>query len=303
MPAGSPQRPRIGYKRHVLTLALSRFLAALPLSWVHLLGALTGWIAYWSSPRYRRRLEGNLIQAVGPAARTLRRRAIAEAGKQTLELPWVLLRPHAQVAAQVRQVSGWALVEEAEAAGAGILFLTPHLGCFEITAQYFAAHAPITVLYRPPNFEALVPLIEAGRQRAGMAIAPANVVGVRKLIRALRQHQAIGILPDQTPDAGEGTWSPFFGRPAWTMTLAARLSEVSQVRVIGVWAERLPGGRGFHMHMRAPAVPIEGDTEARVHAINQCMEALIMEGPAQYLWGYHRYRRPRGVPARPEVAA
>lgn len=287
----------------MLTLALSRFIALLPLSWVHLLGALLGWAGYWASPRYRKRLEGNLVQALGPAARRVRRQAIAEAGKQTLELPWILMRTHEEVVAKVVELSGWDLVEEAEAAGAGILFLTPHLGCFEITAQHFAAHSPVTVLYRPPNFEALVPLIEGGRQRAGMAMAPANVTGVRKLIRALRQHQAIGILPDQTPDEGEGIWSPFFGRQAWTMTLAARLSEVSNVRVICIWAERLPGGRGFHIRMTRPVEPIEGSTDDRVHAINRAMEALILACPAQYLWGYHRYRRPRGAPERPEGAS
>ncbi|QID16612.1 lysophospholipid acyltransferase family protein [Nitrogeniibacter mangrovi] len=287
----------------MLTLVIARLIAALPLAWVHRLGALLGWIVYASSPKYRERLKGNLALALGEAAERVRPGAIAEAGKQSLELPWILLRTHEEVVAKVVRVSGWAQVEAAEAAGEGILFLTPHLGCFEITAQHFADHAPVTVLYRPPNFEALVPLIEAGRQRALMAIAPANVTGVRKLIRALRQHQAIGILPDQTPDEGEGIWSPFFGRQAWTMTLAARMSEVSHVRVLSIWAERLPRGEGYHVHITAPREAIEGDTEARVHAINREMEHLIRACPAQYLWGYHRYRRPRGVPPRPEDAA
>jgi KDO2-lipid IV(A) lauroyltransferase len=55
------------------------------------------------------------------------------------------------------------MVEAAWQRGEGILFLTPHLGCFEITAQYYAAHAPITVLYRPPKQAWLQPLIESGR--------------------------------------------------------------------------------------------------------------------------------------------
>ena len=167
----------------------------------------------------------------------------------------------------------------------------------------YAAHAPMTVLYRPPNHAALQPLIAAGRQRAGLSIAPADVGGVRRLIKTLRRHEAIGMLPDQTPDVGEGMWAPFFDRPAWTMTLAARLTEVRDVRVICAWAERLPAGRGYHLRLSAPAAPIEGDTAARVVAINQAMEALIRACPAQYLWGYHRYRRPGGAPPRPDVTA
>jgi len=280
----------------VLTLKIAQFIAALPLGWVHRLGALLGWIVYGVSPKYRRRLRANLALAVGDErAGALIGRAVAETGKQSLELPWILLRSHDEVLDKVVEVSGWAHVDAAEAAGQGLLFLTPHLGCFEITAQYIAKARPITVLYRPPNFEDLQPIIERGRQKGMMSMAPANVQGVRKLIRALRQHEAIGMLPDQAPEAGEGIWSRFFGRYAWTMTLAARLSEVSQVAVICIWAERLPGGQGYHIHVSPPAAPLEGDTEARAHAINREMERMILACPEQYLWGYHRYRRPRGV--------
>ncbi len=263
---------------------------------MHRLGALVGWLSYALSPKYRARLQGNLAQAMGPAAKRLRASVIAESGKQALELPWILLRSHAEVVAKVVQVSGWELVEAAKADGAGVLFLVPHLGGFEITAQYYASRGKITVLYRPPNFAELMPLITSGRQRGGMSIAPAEMSGVRKLIKALRSGEAIGMLPDQTPDVGEGMWAPFFDRPAWTMTLAARLSEVKGVRVICCWAERLPSGRGYHIRFQAPTEPIEGDTAARVAAINRQMEAMIRACPTQYLWGYHRYKRPSKVP-------
>jgi len=286
----------------VLTLKIAQLIAALPLSWGQRLGAMLGWLVYGLSPKYRRRLRANLTQAVGEErAGQLWRRVVAETGKQSLELPWIMLRPHEQVMDKVVSVTGWELVDAAKAAGRGLLFLTPHLGCFEITAQYIAREHAITVLYRPPNFDQLVPIIERGRQRARMSMAPANVTGVRKLIRALRQHEAIGMLPDQAPDAGEGIWSRFFGRYAWTMTLAARLSEVSDVQVVCIWGERLPGGKGYHLHVSPPGVPLEGDTQARAHAINREMERMILECPEQYLWGYHRYRRPRGV-ALPEDA-
>ncbi|MEZ5627344.1 MAG: lysophospholipid acyltransferase family protein [Rhodocyclaceae bacterium] len=280
----------------MLAQVLFRLLAALPLSVVHRLGALVGWLAYALSPKYRARLQGNLAQAMGPSARQLRARVIAESGKQALELPWILLRPQREVVAKVVQVTGWDVVEAAEADGAGILFLVPHLGGFEVTAQYYASRGKITVLYRPPNFAELMPLIVGGRQRGGMSIAPAELRGVRKLIKALRSGEAIGMLPDQTPDVGEGMWAPFFDRPAWTMTLAARLTEVKGVRVICCWAERLPHGRGYHLRFQLPAEALEGDTAARVVAINREMEAMIRACPTQYLWGYHRYKRPSNVP-------
>jgi KDO2-lipid IV(A) lauroyltransferase len=175
------------------------------------------------------------------------------------------------------------------------VFLTPHLGCFEITAQYYAAHAPITVLYRPPKFAALQQLIETGRKREKLHLAPADLSGVRSLIRALKRGEAVGLLPDQAPKVGEGVWLDWFGRPAYTMTLAARLTETGAATVFA-WAERLPGGAGYHLRLRSPLVPLEGDTACRAQAVNREIEALIRECPGQYLWGYNRYKRPRGAP-------
>src|SRR5574343_167986 len=111
------------------------FLASLPLGTLQKLGVFAGWVTYALSPTYRRRLRANLEHALGKA--------------------------EAELVAKVVRVSGWEHVEAAEARGGGILFITPHLGCFEITAQYFSTHRPITVLYRPPKKAVLQPLIDA----------------------------------------------------------------------------------------------------------------------------------------------
>ncbi len=271
-------------------------IARLPLGLLQRFGVLAGWLTYLLSPTYRRRLRANLDHALGPdeAARVWRR-AVGETGKQALEMPWMLLRPQADLVARIVRTSGWEHVEAAEAAGGGILFITPHLGCFEITAQFFSTHRPITVLYRAPKKAVLQPFINAGRSRGDMHLAPADLSGVRRLIKALRAGEAVGMLPDQVPGAGEGAWLPFFGRPAYTMTLAARLSEVPGVSTIFAWAERLPGGQGFHLHLRPPLTPLDGNTETRAAAINREMEAQIRENPAQYLWGYNRYKQPKGA--------
>lgn len=271
---------------------LFRLLSRLPLAWVHRLGAAAGWLVYCASPRYRRHLRANLAQA--GCAPELRLAAAAEAGKQALELAHIWMKPLDAVVAQVVEVEGWAHVEAARARGRGILFLTPHLGCFEITAQYYAAHGDIAVLYRPPRQAALQRLILAGRRRAHLHLAAADMTGVRALIKALRRGEAVGMLPDQAPRQGEGAWLDFFGRPAYTMTLAARLSETG-ASVLMAWGERLPHGRGYRLHIRPPQAEIAGDTLARAAAINRELEALIRSCPSQYLWGYNRYKRPGGA--------
>ncbi|OGA26555.1 MAG: lipid A biosynthesis acyltransferase [Betaproteobacteria bacterium RIFCSPLOWO2_02_FULL_65_24] len=278
-------------------ISLARGLAALPLSVLHRLGALVGRMVYLVSPRYRRYFRANL-RAAGYADGALLGRAIAEAGKGLLELPAIWLRPHATVAGWITQVSGWDLVEAALARRRGIIFLTPHLGCFEITAQYYAyrapANAPITVLYRSPKKKVVEPLMLAGRRRPNLRLASADLKGVRILLRALKKGEAIGILPDQAPGVGEGEWAEFFGRPAYTMTLAGRLAGAG-AQVILAYAERLPRGRGYHLHLEAMPAPLAGESPAR--ALNRALEGLIRQCPTQYGWSYNRYKVPAGAQA------
>lgn len=281
-------------------IPLFRFLSRLPLSWLHGLGAVLGWLAWLFSPTYRRHMRENMVLALGEEGeRRVRFSAIAHAGRQSLELPKIWLRPLEEAAGRVDKITGWELVEEAKRAGKGILYLTPHLGCFEITAQYLSTHAPITVLYRPPKQAWLQTMIETGRARAQLHIAAADLTGVRALLKALKRGEAVGMLPDQAPKVGEGRWMDFFGKPAYTMTLAARLTE-SRAAVIMVWAERLAGGAGYHFHLQRPTQTINGTTEERAQQISHEIETLIRQCPEQYLWGYNRYKRPRGVEAPPE---
>lgn len=262
---------------------LFRLLAHLPLPLLHNLGALAGWLAWLGSGTYRRHMAENLALSGLPVARAA---AIAEAGKTVLELPKLWLRPRDEILGRVAKVEGWEHVEAALEAGRGILFLTPHLGCFEITAQLYAGYRgqrPITVLYRRPKQDWLAPLIEEGRG-ATLKLAPADIGGVKKLLKALRSGEAVGMLPDQAPKAGEGEWAPFFGRPAYTMTLAARLARTGAT-VLLAYAERLPYGAGYRMHFLPPAGEVATPAD-----VNREIEGLVTRCPEQYLWGYNRYK-------------
>jgi KDO2-lipid IV(A) lauroyltransferase len=277
---------------------LFRLLSHVPLPVLHNLGAVLGWLTWLASPTYRRHMRENIALA-GMAH--VRNAAIAEAGKGVAELPKIWLRPSAELVDRVAQVTGWELVEAARAAGRGVLYLTPHLGCFEITAQYLAARPsadgsvhPITVLYRRPRQDWLAPLMELGRG-ANLKLAPADLGGVRRLMKALKQGDATGLLPDQVPGSGEGIWVPFFGKPAYTMTLAARLAE-NGATVLLTYAERLHYSAGYHVHFIALSAPLTGDLPSRVAQLNREIEAIIRLCPEQYLWGYNRYKKPAGAP-------
>lgn len=273
--------------------SLLRLAAHFPLRLLHALGALAGWAVYLASPRYRRHLRENLERA-GFVAPGLRRAAIAESGKAVLELPAVWLRPLDAVQRLVVEESGWDRIESARGAGRGIILLTPHLGCWEIAGQYIASRVPLTVMYSPPKLKALERHMLAGRSREMLKSVPADLSGVRAMLRALKRGEAIGMLPDQVPGVGEGEWVDFFGRPAYTMVLVSRLAEQTGAPVLLVFAERLAGGRGYRFVVEpllAPRPP-----ESAVRALNRSLEHLIRRRPEQYLWSYNRYKVPAGAP-------
>ncbi len=275
---------------------LFRLLGGLSLPVLHRLGALGGLLTYALSPRFRKRLAENLALGLGrESSRTERLENARETGRMMLELPFVWLRPLDEVMRHVFDVQGMEHVDKLRAEGCTLIALSPHLGCFEITSLYMGRFMPFSILYRPPKLAAIEPLLREGRARGQLTLATADLAGVRQIIKGLRQGIATGLLPDQAPGKGEGIWAPFFGRPAYTMTLAARLTEVKNTRVLLFWGERV-AGRGWRLHIVPPQAPLEGDLEQRTHAINRELESLIRCAPAQYLWSYNRYKVPAGAP-------
>lgn len=282
------------------SLALLRLVARVPLRIAHALGTALGWLMY-TSPTYRKHLRENLqIAGYGRDAR-VRRAAIAEAGKTIAEVPKVFFGPRDQTLAMVRAFDGRESLQRALAARKGLVLLAPHFGSFEIAGRAAAELCPLTVLYRPAKMAWVNALLEAGRVWPNGRMVPATLAGVRSLLGALKRGEAVFILPDQVPGEGEGEWLPFFGRPAYTMTLAARLAERADCACFVLTAERLARGAGFALRARPLADRAAGETSQR--RINRAIEDAVRERPEQYLWGYNRYKRPRGAKPPQEASA
>lgn len=278
-------------------VALFGWLARLPLPVLHRIGRGIGLLVYCWPGRYRKRLQANAQQAGYPEP-AFARKAAAETGAMIMETPRIWFRTRACLEQTISDDMD--VVHQALAEGKGVLYLTPHLGCFEITARYLIQHGPITVMYRPPRQAMLEPLMEQARNMSGLKAVPATMQGVREFVRALRRGEAIGMLPDQVPSSGDGVWSPFFGKPAYTMTLAAKLALQTGVPVILMAGERLPQGKGWRVHYARLAPPLPTDITELATTINRAMEDLIRRFPTQYLWGYNRYKIPHDAPERPD---
>lgn len=268
-----------------------KWLSKLPLSWIHRLGAVMGRVS-WRTDQKSTGIAIENIQQSGlcktlSEVEQLARDSRIETGKSLMESLFIWGAPQSRLLPLVKATTGWHLVEEAQRAGKGLIFLTPHLGCFEITSIYYGSQQPITVLYRPPKLTWLEGLLQHGRQKGQVSLAAANAAGVKKLLQALKRGEAIGILPDQIPRAGEGEWADFFGKPAYTMGLASKLAVKSGAAVIMAFGERLPAGEGFHIHLS------KVDDIHTPTLLNQAIERQVSQCPVQYLWQYNRYKQRR----------
>ncbi len=270
---------------------LCTLLSQCPLFLIHAAGKLVGRVSWWLDAKSNRIAIENIQQSGlcqgTPAALDLAKKSKLSAGQSLLETFFIWGASLDRLLPLIRHISGWSTVEDAQRAGKGIIFLTPHQGCFEITSLYYGSQHPITVLYRPPKLSWLHNVMQHGRQKGQVMLAPANEKKKKMLLQALKRGEAIGILPDQIPRQGEGEWADFFGKPAYTMGLASKLATKSGATVIMAFGERLADGQGYHLHLtkvddiRTPAL------------LNRAIEQQVAACPSQYLWQYNRYKQRR----------
>lgn len=279
--------------------ALFWLLSRLPLRFLQAVGGMFGWFATRIPGRYSRLFHENFRQAVPDATPAMLDEAARSAGRMMFEMPyfWVRRNPLAQLEIEH---NGFFDVMDAELAhGRGLILLTPHLGCFEVLPPVIATCHPLVAMYKPPHKPALREWIERMRTRPNVTMAPAEVRGVRMVVKTLKRGKTVGILPDQTPTSGEGAWAPFFGRQAYTMTLVHKLQQMTDAPVVLICAERLPKGRGYRLHTHCVPTPLPPDASEANTILNTELETMVRRLPTQYLWGYNRYKHPDGATPAP----
>jgi len=213
---------------------------------------------------------------------------IAEAGA-------VWLWPAENVLATIRLVEGESLLRQAHHQGRGVLVIAPHLGNWEVFGLYLNACgiAQSYQMYQPPASPALDVLIRKARSRAGAIMVPTDKTGVATLLKALKQGEIVGILPDQVPPETSGEYAAFFGKHVLTMTLISRLQQKTGAVVLAGYARRVE--RGFDIIIReANPETYAEHMQASLAGMNATIENLVQETPAQYQWDYKRFRKLAG---------
>lgn len=286
--------------RASLAILLLRIVSWFPLSVAHGLGRLIGRIFYSFSNELsrvaRRNIELCYPELNEKQKNELVRECLMQTGMAILECGALWMWPVERVLEKVQKVYGWELLEMARAEGKGVIFAAPHLGAWEVIGLYSAKHCPMTCMYRPPKLAGLDPLIRKGRGRSGVALVPTDASGVRAVSKALSRGELVGILPDQDPGHGAGVFAPFFGIQANTMTLLSRFAGKAGTTVLAAYAERLPKGQGYNIHiLPAPECLSDKDPVVAATCLNSTVEECIRALPSQYQWAYRRFKnRPEG---------
>lgn len=277
-----------------LLYLLLRLLALLPLRVLHGIGSGLGRLLLWRHGRMVRNTAVNLRIARpeldDTAQAALLREVMVESGRSASEIVKVWGAGAERALALVREVHGATLLDAALAAGKGVIIAAPHLGCWELLNYWLCRRTPMAILYRPPRIAAIEGLL----RRVRGALAPEQVradgAGVRTLYKRLAAGGTVGILPDQKPRAGEGQFAPLFGRQALTMVLLPRLAARTGATVLFAFAERLPRGTGYRIHL-LPAPPGLADADLGIacSALNQGVQNCVELAFVQYQWQYKRY--------------
>ena len=223
--------------------------------------------------------------------RRLARKSFRQIAKGLMEVGKLWLRPADKNLAMIKSVHGEEHVRTSLNAGKGVILATPHLGSWELFGSYCSSQYPLTSMFQKPPLKGLNKLIKDGREDSGGSYVPTDNSGIRALLKALRNGELIGILPDQVPSQG-GVLAPFFGQPALTMNLLSSLASKTNATVIFGFAERLSWSRGYRLHFLPPdelisTTPLE-ESAAR---INAQIEKCIRMAPDQYLWVYKRFQK------------
>lgn len=185
-------------------------------------------------------------------------------------------------------VEGAELLRQRLAAAQGTVWVSGHVGNWELPAAWAASHgARVHALVAPIHYPGLDAWVKRLRSRHGVLPLPPGRRGLRAAVEVLRAGDHVAMLVDQHL-RGRGTWVPFLGSPAWTTTAAARLARTAQVP-LGV--VRCARGEGDRLRIRfGPLLDPPRDPDRATAEVTAIIERAVLAHPEQWVWMHDRWR-------------
>ncbi len=273
----------------------------LPMGLAIRLGAGVGLLGYALVGRYRRVAIANLQRAFpewSPAqVRATAKRVFRNFGVSLAEFLKAPSMSREAIAKRI-EVVGLEHLDSAFRQGKGVLLITGHFGNWELMARYLCLLGyPIWVIARDTDDPATTELVTMVRERSGYKVIPRGKAAHR-VLRVLRQNEAVGILPDQ--NAGD-VFVEFFGQKAGSVAGPAVFHQRTGALLVPLFNVRLPGD--YHRIEILPPMQFEpsenlqADSQRIMQALHDVLETYVRRYPDQWLWLHDRWKsaRKRGL--------
>lgn len=276
-----------------LFFLLAGAISLLPLTFLRKAGRALGWVSYRMNTREchvaRRNLGLIYPQDTHEVTEAKLRELLSSTGQTVFETLAAWTRSRRRSLKLIRRIHGLEHLQAANATGHGVLLATPHYGNWELLLQFMAEHVPLSVVYNPPESIHLDSFLYLARNADTVHMVPAEVSSMRPLLRALQKGETVGITPDQQPKQGGGEFVPFFGIPALTLSLIAKLANRSGAPVLFSYCERNDDGT-FDVYIEADEPGLRNpDLLAAMTLMNNRVQAMAERDFRQYQWTYKRF--------------
>lgn len=276
-----------------LVFLIAAAIGLLPLGLLRLAGRAMGWLSHRMNSRECRVARRNLqmIYPMDTAAQTEQKlqAVLASTGQTVFETLLTWTRPRRCSLRLIRTVHGIEHLQAARAGGNGVLLATPHYGNWEMLLQFMAAQGPLSVVYKPPESVHMDSFLYLARNADTVHMVRAETGAMRPMLRALQRGETVGITPDQQPKQGGGEFIPFYGIPALTLSLIAKLANRSGAPVLFSFCERNADG-SFDVHFGPDQAELrDPDLVTAMTVMNACVQAMAERDFRQYQWTYKRF--------------
>jgi KDO2-lipid IV(A) lauroyltransferase len=258
-------------------------------------GGILGFIAFYILPRERNRAITHLTLVFSEKDRTwlhrTARNCFVHLGKGLLEV--MLMTPSRLE--KVIEFQGDESLRTAIGIGKGVIYVTGHIGNWELMGHAVAARYNLSVIAVPIEPEQVNDMIVGLRAGMGVRTILRTRPGAsRELVRVFKENRIMGILIDQDTDV-ESAFVDFMGRPAWTPTAAASMALKFGAPVIFGYIQR----NGDNRHTIIVEGPLKlvhtgdhgKDVIANTAMLTKKIEDAIRKNPEQWVWMHRRWRR------------
>ena len=192
----------------------------------------------------------------------------------------------------ISKIHGENIFLDAINAQKGIIVVVPHFGTWELLNVWLNQHSSPVIMYKPNKQKDLDRFMLEARQRLNATLVPTDESGVRTIFKHLKLGGLTAILPDHVPKESGGIYSMFYGQNVLSSTLVSKLAAKTQCAVIGLSCLRCDDLSGFQIYVSKLSDDIlSKDLQLSVDTLNIELERMINTAPAQYIWGYKRFRK------------